>query len=78
MMQYDGNFEYNGELIDFIITDNDIPINNEKFSRCIHFYIEGKSLGAREIYGTVEQMDNIDSSDTKRWYEEGKEKGWLK
>lgn len=77
-MQYDGNFEYNGEQIDYVITDNDIPIKNEKFSRYIHFYTAGKSLGIRGIYGHVDQMCNIDSSDAKRWYEEGKEKGWLR
>lgn len=64
-MKMDGFFECNGERIGYIISDNysqgTIVIGGvEKMSRFIHYYnSKGKAIGTKNIYGIVEEMQNI-------------------
>lgn len=68
-MEYDGYFVFEATIIKYIISDG---YNKEcidgKMCRGITFYLNNENIGYRAIYGTVEQMTNITSSDAKQWY----------
>lgn len=72
----DGSFDYKGSKISFQITDDQTSgvymLNGvEKMSRYINFYDScGNNVGAKRIYGNVEEMQNITIQQASLWYEE--------
>lgn len=71
-MIYDGKFEHNNEIIDYWTHDVDGNsfLKNGNMRRYITFYKNGNSLGRRAIYGSEDDMTNIDNYMTEQWYKE--------
>ncbi len=71
-MKYDGNFEYEGETIFYLVSDNGSLISSKgKMSRMINFYSkDGNIIGSNIIYGYVEDMQNIGANAAKKYYKE--------
>ncbi len=70
-MEYDGFFVRDSKQIDYLITDGYSGYTVKgKMARRIHFYIEGREINNRVIYGTDEEMTNISPLDAENWYVE--------
>lgn len=71
-MKYDGNFEYEGETIFYLVSDNGSLISSKgNMSRMINFYSkDGNIIGSMCIHGSVEDMQNIGANTAKKYYEE--------